>query len=187
MATRSDLLLHPVRLRIVLAAVGDEVTTADISERLPDVPQATLYRHVAILTRAGVLDVVSERQTRGAVEKTLTVNADRARLGPEDAKGMSPDDHLEAFTVFVGALIDTYGRYLKTPGAQPANDGVSYRQARLWLTDSELEELWAELTEVLGPYVDRERTPERTTRLMSTIFMPEPTPGRSSGSDHETT
>lgn len=172
---RSDILLHPVRLRIVLASVGDEVTTADIGERLPDVPQATLYRQVATLADAGVLEVVSERRARGAVEKTFTVNTDRARLGPDDVAEMSNDDHLEAFTAFVGALIEAYGRYLDSPDARPARTGASYHLARLWLTDEELDSLRAEMADVLAPYLALERTPDRTARLLSTILMPEPT------------
>lgn len=82
MATRrSDILLHPVRLRIVLTAAGDEVTTADIAKRLPDVPQSTLYRHIAKLAGAGILDIVGERQARGAIERTYQVNATQARRG----------------------------------------------------------------------------------------------------------
>ena len=77
---RSDILLHPVRLRIVLTVAGDEATTADIAERLPDVPQATLYRHIAKLADSGILDIVGERRARGAVEKTYSVNADRANV-----------------------------------------------------------------------------------------------------------
>lgn len=132
MATRrSDTLLHPVRLRIVLAAAGDEVTTAAIAERLPDVPQATLYRHIAKLADAGILEVVSERQARGAVEKTYRVNSDRASLGAPEAAGMSIEEHFEAFTTFTGALVEAYARYLNTSAADPATDGVSFRQARL--------------------------------------------------------
>ena len=135
--TQSDILLHPVRLRIVLTTAGDEATTADIARRLPDVPQATLYRHIAKLADAGILDVVGERQARGAIEKTYRVNASRASIKAAEASEMSAEEHFEAFTTFAGVLIETYGRYLNTPGSEPAADGVSFRQARLWLTDHE--------------------------------------------------
>jgi DNA-binding transcriptional ArsR family regulator len=171
---RSDILLHPVRLRIVLNVAGDEVTTAEIAERLPDVPQATLYRHIAKLADSGILDVVGERRARGAVEKTYSVNTDRANLDFEDVAAMSAEEHLQAFTIFAGILIETYGRYLDTPGSHPATDGVGFRQARLWLTDSELNGLVTQLTTVLAPYLEFKKKPERTSRLLSTILMPDP-------------
>lgn len=173
---RSEILLHPVRLRIVLKVAGDELTTAEIAEALSDVPQATLYRHIARLADSGILDIVGERRTRGAIEKTYSVNADRAHIDFEDAGEMSSEDHLQAFTMFAGILIETYGRYLDTQGSDPGEDGVSFRQARLWMTDSELEELVTELTTVLAPYLDLKKKSERTPRLLSTILMPEPLP-----------
>jgi DNA-binding transcriptional ArsR family regulator len=171
---RSDILLHPVRLRIVLTAAGDEVTTADIAKRLPDVPQATLYRNIAKLAHAGILDVVGERQARGAVERTYRVNASQTSIDGVEASGMSADAHLEAFTMFAGILIENYGRYLDTRDADPAADGVSFRQARMWLSDSELDSLVTETTTVLARYLDLSETPERRPRLLSTVLMPEP-------------
>ena len=44
-----DLLLHPVRLRIVQALVGSPMTPLHLKEQLGDVPQATLYRHLSQL------------------------------------------------------------------------------------------------------------------------------------------
>lgn len=173
---RSDILLHPVRLRIVLAAAGDEVTTTDIARRLPDVAQATLYRHVAKLVDAGILDVTDEQQARGAVERTYCVNTAHATVDADDAADMSAEKHLQAFTTFVGILIETYGRYLRVPGSTPATDGVSFRQARLWLTDGELEALVTDATAALAPYLDLENSPDREPRLLSTILMPEPAP-----------
>jgi DNA-binding transcriptional ArsR family regulator len=175
---RSDILLHPVRLRIVLASAGGEVTTADIGRRLPDVPQATLYRNIATLADAGILDVVSERQARGATERTYRVNATQVSVDAAEASEMSPEEHLEAFVTFAGVLIETYGRYLKTTSSDPATDRVSFRQARLWLTDGELDELVTGVTSVLARYLDFTETPKRTPRLLSTILMPEP------GSEH---
>ena len=68
----ADLLLHPVRLRIVQAFLGDRaLTTAQLAAELGDVPHASLYRHVSLLAKAGVLHVVAERRVRAVVEHTL--------------------------------------------------------------------------------------------------------------------
>ena len=48
-----DLLLHPVRMRILLSLAGHELTSREISSRLPDVAHATLYRHIGKLEKAG--------------------------------------------------------------------------------------------------------------------------------------
>lgn len=42
--TKVDLLLHPVRLRVVQALLGQEMTPQQLVDALGDVPQATLYR-----------------------------------------------------------------------------------------------------------------------------------------------
>ena len=58
-----DLLLHPVRLRIMHAMSGGRVlTTSDLCARLPDVPKTSVYRHVGLLAEAGVLEVAGEQR-----------------------------------------------------------------------------------------------------------------------------
>ncbi|MCI2974699.1 MAG: hypothetical protein MP439_01290 [Ferrimicrobium sp.] len=47
------------------------MTTAQIASELSDIPMGSLYRHVAILVKAGVLQVVAECRRRGAVERTM--------------------------------------------------------------------------------------------------------------------
>ena len=82
----ADLLLHPVRLRIVKAFLGDRaLTTGQLAAELDDVPPGSLYRHVALLAKAGVLQVVAERRVRGAVERTYTLRSspDPARDGAD--------------------------------------------------------------------------------------------------------
>jgi hypothetical protein len=84
--TPADVLLHPVRLRLIQAFLGDRaLTTADLRDELPDVPPASLYRHIARLVDAAVLSVVSERRVRGALERTyvlrLAENIDLLRDG----------------------------------------------------------------------------------------------------------
>ena len=94
----ADLLLHPVRLRIVKAFLGERaLTTSQLAEELKDVPSGSLYRHVALLVKAGVLQVVAERRVRGAVERTYMLRLFAARIGPGEAGAMTAERHGQAF------------------------------------------------------------------------------------------
>src|SRR6266498_1424634 len=112
MAT-ADLLLHPVRLRIVQAFLGDRaLTTSALSAELADVPTASLYRHVARLVDAGVLQVVAERRVRGALERTYVLRVAAASIGLDQIAAMSADEHRQAFMAFVAGLLGDFDRYL---------------------------------------------------------------------------
>src|ERR1700689_5411248 len=137
----ADLLLHPVRLRIVQAFLGDRAfTTADLRSELPDVPPASLYRHVARLVAAGVLAVVAERRARGATERTYTLRLSAAQLSPAEVAAMTPDEHRQAFMAFTAGLLGDFDRYLARKDRDPVRDGIGYRIAALWLTDAEYME-----------------------------------------------
>ncbi len=171
--TKSDLLLHPVRLRIVLEASSRDVTARELADRMTDVPHATLYRHLATLVDAGVLQVVSERRVRGGVERTFRLAEGAGGLDRDDAASMSPDEHRRGFTVFAGALIGAFSRYLARPEAKPATDPVAYRQVALWLSDDEVGEMAAALSGALEPFLRNEEAPDRRRVLVSTIVMPD--------------
>ena len=169
----AEVLLHPTRLRIVLAMVGSEMTTAHLQERLPDIAPATLYRQVAALAEAGLLEVVAEEQKRGGVERTYRVVEAAAAIGPEDAATMTSEQHMSSFVTFVGSMIQAFGRYLEAPDSDPSQDGVGYRQAGLWLTPDELDRMVGEIVAVLTPYLAHEPSPERTRTLLNTILIPD--------------
>src|SRR6266498_4111808 len=151
MAT-ADLLLHPVRLRIVQAFLGDRaLTTSALSAELADVPAASLYRHVARLVNAGVLAVVAERRVRGALERTYVLRLTAASIGLDELAAMSPDEHRQAFMAFVAGLLGDFDRYLARGDIDFLRDGVRYNMAGLWLDDAELTELQRDLLRVLQP------------------------------------
>src|SRR5688500_5644064 len=168
----ADLLLHPVRLRIVQSFLGGRaLTTAELGAELTDVPTASLYRHVGLLADAGVLAVVSERKVRGAAER-------RYRLVPEaasaDPAGMSAEDHRRAFATFVAASLADFDRYLDRPGRtpDPLADGVGYRQAGIWLDDEEFAEFLGELRALVAARMALPERPGRRRRILSTVLMP---------------
>jgi hypothetical protein len=175
MAT-ADLLLHPVRLRIVQAFLGDRtLTTADLRTELTDVPAATLYRHVGVLAEAGVLAVVGERKVRGAAERSYRLVTEAASVGATEAAAMSVDDHRRAFATFVAALLADFDRYADAaagPGLDPAADRVGYRQVALWLDDEEFTALVTELREVLTARLALGPDGVRRRRIVSQVFLP---------------
>ena len=172
----ADLLLHPVRLRIVQAFLGDRtLTTADLRSELPDVPAATLYRHVGVLAEAGVLAVVGERRVRGAAERSYRLVTEAASVGAADAAAMSVDEHRRAFATFVAALLADFDRYADAaagPGLDPAADAVGYRQLALWLDDEEFTDLVTELRAVLTARMALEPDGVRRRRIVSQVFLP---------------
>lgn len=168
----ADVLLHPVRLRIVQAVAGRSLTAAAIAERLGDVPPATLYRHINALATAGVLAIAEERPVRGATERVYVLAAGGGNLAPADLATATREDHLRYFTVFVAGLLADFGRYLDTGEADFLADGVGYRQVPLELSDQELAELAGRIGAALAPVLHNEPGPDRRRRMLTTVLMP---------------
>lgn len=172
----SNLLLHPVRLRIVKAFLGDRaLTTNQLALELGDVPVASIYRHVARLANAGVLQVVAEQRVRGAVERTYTLRAAAARIGPEEVAAMTPDEHMAAFTAYVAGMLADADHHL-TSGADPITDGADYRAGAMWLTDAEFAAFLRDLAAVFQPRLANAPGKRRRRRMIYTVFLPAPEP-----------
>ena len=168
-----DLLLHPVRLRIVQALAGRAATPLELKNRLGDVAQASLYRHLAQLHDGGMIEIVSERQVRGSVERTYGLIETATSLDADDVADATPEDHLRYFATFLGSVLSDFARYIQDDSADIGADGVGYRQVSLWLSDNELDELAAALRNVIEPLAANEASPERRQRRLSTILMPD--------------
>jgi DNA-binding transcriptional ArsR family regulator len=176
-----DLLLHPVRLRIVHAMSGGRIlTTSDLCTRLPDVPKTTVYRHVALLAEAGVLEVEGEQRVHGAVERRYRLRRERTVIDQEAAASMSLEDHRRLFAAAMAALLAEFNTYLDRDHADPNADSVGYRQIPLWLNQDELAELISEVRSAVVSKLDNKPTPDRSLHLVSPILFPieEPPPHR---------
>ncbi len=172
MAT-ADLLLHPVRMRILQALFdADPLTTAQLRERLPDIAPATMYRHIAVLAEGGVLEVVEEKRVRGTVERSYRVRKEEAVVDPAARATMTKDDHRRAYTTFAASLMGDFDRYLAREDADPNADGVVYRQAAVWLTDEEFAEMVGEIEHAVVSRMDREGE-GRTRRVVSLVVVPD--------------
>lgn len=168
-----ELLLHPVRLRIVHAMSGGVTrTTSDLLARLPDVSKATVYRHVSLLAEAGVLEVVSEQRVHGAVERRYRLYRPRAVIDPDAAASMTLEEHRHGFAAATAALVAEFNTYLNQDHADPTADKVGYRQIPLWLSQEERAELISQIHTILVSHMDNQPGPDRRLHLLSPILFP---------------
>jgi Helix-turn-helix domain len=171
----ADLLLHPVRLRIIQAFLGDRaLTTAQLAAELGDIPPASLYRHVALLTRAGLLQVVAERRVRAVVERTYMLRVTAAQIQPDETAAMTPEQHLAAFMAYTAGMLADAERYLMTGAPDPRRDGARYTMAAMWLTDAELAEFLRDLVEVFQPRLANAPAKGRRRRTVYNVLVPAP-------------
>ena len=78
----AEVVMNSVRQRIFQYFLLHETgTVKDIKKALPDVPSASLYRHVKILADSSILVVVGENRIRGTVESIYRLNKSAMSAG----------------------------------------------------------------------------------------------------------
>jgi len=172
--TKANLMLHPIRLRIINLLYGRTLTPQQIGAVMDDVAHATLYRHIKALTDGGVLEVVEERQVRGTVERVYTLKLDATRLTGDDVNDLSADEHEQYFTAFLFSLVEDFRRYLDisdTPNLQ--DDFVRYNKAALYLSAEEADALGQSITTLVTKFTTHPPAPERKRYLLTLVTMPD--------------
>ncbi|PMC39198.1 transcriptional regulator [Bacillus sp. UMB0899] len=173
MNSKAKIILHPVRMKIVQTLIGKEkLNVQEIQARLNEVPQATLYRHLNKLLEADVIQVVEENKIRGTVEKFYALNV-KEQSTTEDFQKLSREEHLNLFLTFMTHLLGQYEAYLQQDEIDLMKDGVSFREAMIYLSDQEFQEFISELSKVYLKVIENEPTSERKARHISTIMIPD--------------
>ena len=170
----ADVVMHPVRLRIIQQLGGRSLTTAQLRAALPDVTQATLYRHVATLVDSGILSVVEERKVRGAVERTLALGERMAHVDQTELRAMSDAQLRSAFLAFLGDLSADFDRFVDSEEAT-LRDFVGFGRVPLYVDAAGLAVIQAGLSELLAPYLSETRGADRRRVSLATVLVPEPT------------
>jgi DNA-binding transcriptional ArsR family regulator len=173
MKSKADLILHPVRMQIIQTlAGGHHFTVHDIAQCLPDVPQATLYRHLNKLVQGGVIDTVAQNQVRGAIEKVYALASD-GLISPQEFSESSKDEKMGVFIQFVSGLINSFGEYVDQEKAVLVKDGLTFRQAELHMNDEEFQEFAHGLADVFKKVINNNPSVDRKKRKVTTIIIPE--------------
>jgi hypothetical protein len=144
-----------------------------ISAALPDVPQASIYRHINRLVEAGVLECIESTSARTSIERVYTIpTPEAAALSVEETASVSLEDNLQYFTNFC-TLLMSKGRGFIERKAREGKSGGAYSFEALYLSDSEYEHLLSGLQALEGLALSNRPGPGRRRRLLFTAVIPE--------------
>jgi len=169
-----DILLNPIRMGIVQNLIGGRrLSTQQISELLPHVPQATLYRHLNILLKEGFISVAEVNQVRGAAEKIYCLNGESIVEANKQAAEMTLADHKQYFLTYLLGLMDELETYFDTEGIDLVKDGLAYSRGKYFMTDEEYSAFLHDLSDLFGRVIGNTPSPDRKARTFGLVIIPD--------------
>jgi hypothetical protein len=160
----AEVVMNPVRQRIFQYFLLHETgTVKDIKKALPDVPSASLYRHVKILADSSILVVVGENRIRGTVESIYRLNKSAMSAGEESGN---------AVQMSLLSICAAFAKYFSGGNADPERDMLLFTNCTLLLTDGEFSDFLSEINEVALKYMKVEAKADSKTRQITLISAP---------------
>lgn len=160
-----EIIMNPTRMRIIqYLLLHPQATAGQMHEQMEDIPPASLYRHLRILTESGCIRVCETRQVRGALEK-------RYELEPSPIADASAADGAALIQSGILVLMRSFQQYFTHPDADAKRDLLSFSTSTLLLSDEEflavMQKIGAVFEEVLGNTPAPGRKPRRLTFISS--------------------
>lgn len=164
--------VNPVKSKILLViAAQKQVTARELRERLPDIPQATLYRHLKKMTADGVIRVAEERKVRAVTERVYAL-ADNLDMGiSEKLEENRADVLLMLFRQFAAQLVREFAEYAARDDVDFMRDLPSFTTGPISATTEEVVELLTDLGKLLEEFRERTKEPHPGRRLRSVALI----------------
>lgn len=160
----AEIVMNPVRQRIFQYFLIHETgTVKDIRKMLPDVPSASLYRHMKILADNSLLTVVGENRIRGTVENIYRLNKSSLTLDDPDGS---------AVQMSLLSIGKAFAKYFSSGHADPQKDLLMMTTCTLTLTDEEFMSFLSEINQVAMKYMAAKVCQGSKTRQITLISAP---------------
>ena len=156
--------MNPVRQRIFQYFLLHETgTVKELRKALPDIPSASLYRHIKILADSSILTVVGENRIRGTVESVYQFNKDA--MATEDETG-------NAVQMSLLSICASFAKYFSTGHADPRKDMLLLTNCTLLLTDQEFSEYLSKINQLTVKYMKQAPSESSKMRRITLISAP---------------
>lgn len=172
MDNKADILLHPVRLkiiRILLAHQQHGLSPLEMTKEIQDVSQATLYRHIQKLADADIIRVLKRKKVRAVTEKYYTVNMQEVQLHPEEWDAYSKEEKLNYYSYYQLSLLNQYQIYLDQIEKENKNDLSTLSTVDLNLDNDMLKDFQQDLHELMMKYYEQSKADGNTEGKLRTI------------------
>ena len=161
-----DACMNATRQRILqVVMIKKEATSAEIGEELPDIPRASLYRHIKVLLDAGIIEIIKEEHRRGSVEKTYTL----AEQQPYEGTNEEYNSMIQ--TALMGLQGEFY-RYFQQENQDPYKDLLTVSSAALMLSDTEMKDFLNAYATLIQKYMKNKPDTERKVRKITLVVSP---------------
>ena len=160
----AEIVMNPVRQRIFQNLLVHETgTVKDIRKALTDIPSASLYRHMKILTDNAVLTVVGENRIRGTIESIYQLNKSALEINDADGAGVQ---------MALLSICASFAKYFAGGHADPRKDMLMLTTCTLKLTDEDFMSFLSEINRLALKYMDIEVRKGSKTRQITLISAP---------------
>lgn len=166
-------ILNPVRMRIIQMLIkNDTATVQQIAKDLPDIPQASLYRHLNKLVNSKIISVVQENKIRGTFEKVYKLERNPYTAIGDKLDSGNKGEQFDFFYNFLMALLGDFEEYMSWDKADLQRDGAIFRSAAMYMDDEEYLKFINELKNIFNKVKDNEPSEKRKLRKITTISIP---------------
>lgn len=168
--SKADLIIHPIRIRIVQALLFGPQTTQELWEQLPDVPKSSLYRHLRLLLEGELIGIAETRLVQGIQEKVYEL-VQMPRLSRQEMAAVSAEEHLRYFTTFMAILLQGFADYLAAD-SNFESDVVGYSEVTVWATPEEFGKFNQKLNAAIIPLLRQQKGEGRQQYKLATVVHP---------------
>src|SRR5699024_10619973 len=149
MYNKVEILMHPVRMKICLALMKykkNGLTPLEMVKIIKDVPQATLYRHIQVMTEANIIHVVKEKKVKSVSEKYYALNETEAKFNMNEWSHIPSREKLNYISYYQLLLLSKYQNYLeKLEEEDRSEDRSTFSVVELNLNDEHFMQFQNEL------------------------------------------
>lgn len=173
---KADLIMHPVRFRLLQSLADVELTTQELADRLPDVPKSSIYRHVRLLLEGDMVAIAETQLVNGIQEKRYRL-AQPAYLSADDLAGLTAADHVRLFTTYALTLLRGFGAYAyeseRARGqVDMLQDRAGYTETAVYATLEELNALHQQLNAAILSLAQHGPAPGRRQYKFAIVTHP---------------
>jgi len=156
---------------------NEQLTTQEISDKLPDVPKSSIYRHLKLLLEGDLVAIADSRLVNGIQEKVYKLIHPPA-LDPGDIAQLSAEDHVRYFSTYALMLIQDFAGYVTEAETAQGNidmlsDRSGYREVAFYATPLELDVAIGAINQALLPLIQQEAGNGRRRYKLATVLHPQ--------------